>query len=91
MERRAATFEEIFRHFKHYRQVSYRHFVREVRHRRAEYGVAQREIGRSRLYDIVGVPHVRYQGKLWEVTADFITLENGGVVVDLRLNSEYLK
>ena len=90
MKTRKAAPEEIFAEFGS-RRVLYRHFVREIYNPRSENGVTHRQHSRSKLRNIDGVPNVKYQGKLYPVTATHYTLDSGtAFVASAQLDSPYL-
>ena len=86
MINRPATNEEIFNTF-NTRRIQFKHFVREIYNPRAKNGVSQRQYASSKLTNVDGVPHVKYQGELQAVQASYYTLDNGNsFVANLRLD-----
>lgn len=74
------------------RPVRFRHFVRETAMVTARNGVQHRQYSRSKVTLIGGVPHVKYNGKLEQLTGTVYRLPGGReTVFDLRIKSEYLK
>jgi hypothetical protein len=93
MAYRTATAAEIIEkcsyELKYDRAVRYRRFISEHICPKAVHGVAHRIYSRSKLRVIDGVPFVRYQGELREVTATVLEGERP-VVFDIRIKSPYL-
>ncbi len=91
METRPATNEEIFHYFRHIQRVQYRHFVREIYNPRSKNGISHRQYSRSKLHNIDGVPHVRYQGELTPIVAIHFTLDTDlTFVCRVRIDNPYL-
>ena len=91
IQKRPATSQEIFDHYRVDRRVRFRHFVREIFSPRATNGVAHRQYNSGKLQSVDGVPSVRHQGAVQPLRATHYTLDTGTTfIADLRLDSDYL-